>query len=172
MMQIQSCYGICCRYSKEQFLKVLLMKLSLMPPSPTCSVLIPYRVGLCLEAPCTQSTRSLYPQGWILKPPPYWRHWRPWRWSWSLGRRWRSPKWLGEALMTHLCSDGVMGPKKKAAHLPQKWWHDGLGPLEASWCGWGGWRSPKEVLGPTLSGLITLQPLTGSRSSYMMMMTL
>ena len=101
MMQIQSCYGICCRYSKEQFLKVLLMKLSLMPPSPTCSVLIPYRVGLCLESPCTQSTRSLYPQGWILKPPPYWRHWRPWRWSWSLGRRWRSPKWLGEALMTH-----------------------------------------------------------------------
>ena len=27
---------------------------------------IPYRVGLCLEAPCTQLTRSLYPQGYIL----------------------------------------------------------------------------------------------------------
>ena len=44
--------------------------MSLMPPSPTCSALnpykvvlhlvviwIPYRVGLCLEAPCTQLTR-------------------------------------------------------------------------------------------------------------------
>ena len=29
--------------------------MSLMPPSPACSALIPYRVGLCLEAPCTQS---------------------------------------------------------------------------------------------------------------------
>ena len=44
-------------------------RLSLMPPSPTCSALDPllsgfeiwtlYRVGLCLEAPCTQLTRSL-----------------------------------------------------------------------------------------------------------------
>ena len=42
--------------------------MSLMPPSPTCSALIFYRVGLCLEAPCTQLTRSLYPQGWILMP--------------------------------------------------------------------------------------------------------
>ena len=98
-------------------------------------------MGLCLEAPRTQLTRSLYPQGWNLKPPPCWRHWRPWRWSWSLGRRWRSPKWLGEALMTHLCTDGVMVPQKKA-HLPHKWWHDGFWPLEASWCGWGGWRRP------------------------------
>ena len=32
--------------------------MSLMPPSPTCNALIPYRVGLCLEAPCTQLTRS------------------------------------------------------------------------------------------------------------------
>ena len=55
--------------------------LSLMPPSPTCSALdplqsgfepwTPYKVGLCLEAPCSQLTRSLYPQGWILEPPPY-----------------------------------------------------------------------------------------------------
>ena len=28
-------------------------RMSLMPPSPTCSALIPYRVGLCFEAPCT-----------------------------------------------------------------------------------------------------------------------
>ena len=34
------------------------------------------------------------------------------------------------------------------------------------------WRSPGEALGPTLSGLMTLQPLLGSWSSYMMMMTL
>ena len=43
-------------------------RMSLMPPSPTCSALMPYRVGLYLEAPCTQLTRSLYPQGWILMP--------------------------------------------------------------------------------------------------------
>ena len=35
-------------------------EMSLMPPSPTYSALIPYRVGLCLEAPYTQLTRSLY----------------------------------------------------------------------------------------------------------------
>ena len=58
-------------------------RMSLMPPSPTCSALtpykvvlhlvvlwIPYNVGLCLEAPCTKLTRSLYPQAWILKAPP------------------------------------------------------------------------------------------------------
>ena len=58
-------------------------RLSLMPPSPTCSAqvyMIPilsrpvpwnhYRYGLCLGAPCTQLTRSLYPQRWILEPPP------------------------------------------------------------------------------------------------------
>ena len=40
--------------------------MSLMPPSPTCSALIPYRVGLRLEVPYTELTRSLYSQGWIL----------------------------------------------------------------------------------------------------------
>ena len=55
-------------------------RLSLMPPSPTCSAFdplqsgfelwTPYRVGLCLEAPCTQLTRSLYPQGCVLETPP------------------------------------------------------------------------------------------------------
>ena len=39
-----------------------------MPPSPTCSALTPYRVGLCLEAPFTRLTRSMYSQGWILMP--------------------------------------------------------------------------------------------------------
>ena len=62
---------------------------------------IPYRVGLCPEAPCTQLTRSLYPQDWILMPPPCWRCWRPWRWSWRPNRSWRSPRWVEEALMTH-----------------------------------------------------------------------
>ena len=33
-------------------------------------------------------------------------------------------------------------------------------------------RSLEEVLGPTLSGLMTLQPLLGSWSSYMMLVTL
>ena len=89
--------------------------LSLMPPCPTFSALqsgfepwTPYRVGLFLEAPCTQLTSSLYQQGWILDPPPSWRCWRPcwwcwrpWRWSWSLGWLWRTPIWVGEALMTH-----------------------------------------------------------------------
>ena len=95
--------------------------MSLMPPSPTCSALTPYRVGLhlvvpwipnrvglCLEAPCTRLTRSMYPQGWILMPPPCWRcwkpcwwRWRPWRWSWRPYRSWRSPRWVGESLMTH-----------------------------------------------------------------------
>ena len=83
-------------------------RMSLMPPSPTCSALIPYRVDLCLEAPCTQLTRSLYPQGWILMPPPcqrcwrlYWWCWKLWRRSWSLDGRWRNPRWVGKALMTH-----------------------------------------------------------------------
>ena len=48
-------------------------RLSLMPPSRTYSALdplqsgfepwTPYRVGLSLEAPCAQLTRSLYPKG-------------------------------------------------------------------------------------------------------------
>ena len=108
----------------------LLMKLSLMP-TWTCSgptgchwchqvplavPWTPYGVGLCLEAPCTQLTRSLYPQGWILEPPPCWKCWRPrwwcwrpwrwwcwrpWRWSWSLDGRWRNPRWVRKALMTY-----------------------------------------------------------------------
>ena len=68
----------------------------------------PYRVDLCLEAPCTQLTRSLYTQDWILMPPPCWRCWRPcwwcwrpWRWSWRPYRSWRSPRCVGEALITH-----------------------------------------------------------------------
>ena len=93
----------------------LLMKLSLMP-TWTCNGLTgchwchqvplavpwtPYRVVLCLETPCTQLTRSLYPQDWILMPPPCWRGWRPWRCSWSIDGQWRIPRWVGEALMTH-----------------------------------------------------------------------
>ena len=61
----------------------------------------PYGVGLCLLAPCTHLTRSLYPQGWILKAPPCWRCWRPWWWSRSPYQSWRSPRWVEEALMTH-----------------------------------------------------------------------
>ena len=101
---------------------ILLMKLSLMK-TWTCSgptgchwchqvppavPWIPYKVGLFLEAPCIQLTSSLYPQGWILMPPPCWRCWRPcwwcwipWRWSWSPSRWWRNPRWVGESFMTH-----------------------------------------------------------------------
>ena len=102
-------------------------RLSLMPPSPTYSALtpykvvlhfvvlwIPYNVGLCLEAPCTQLTRSLYPQAWILKPPPCrrcwrpcWRCWRPMRWFWRLDERWKS---INDPFCGHLCFDGVMVP--------------------------------------------------------------
>ena len=106
---------------EECNIKILLIKLLLMPTwtctGPTgchwchqVSLVVPwtpYRVGLCLEAPCTQLIRSLYPQGWIMEPSPCWRYWRPWwwcwipwRWSWSPCRLWRNPRWVGEALMT------------------------------------------------------------------------
>ena len=81
---------------------------------------------------------------------------------------WRS---INDPFYGHSCSDGVMVLQEKT-QLPHKWCHDGSWPLEVSSCGWGGWRSPKEVLGPTLRGLMTLQPLLGSWSSCMMMMTL
>ena len=95
---------------------------------------IPNKVGLCLEAPCTQLTRSLYPQGWILMPPPYWRCWRPcwwcwipWTWSWSPCRWWRNPRWVGEALMTHYvvihALTGSWYPRRRPSN-PQEvaWW--------------------------------------------------
>ena len=128
----------------------------------------PYRVGLCLEAlvpswqgPCTHKTGS-----WchhlvedVEDPADHVE---------NLGDGPEDLAEVGEALMTHFVVIHALMvswyPRRRPSYPTSDITMD-LGP----------WMLPSvvdEVLGPTLSGLMTLQPLLGSWGSCMMMMTL